>query len=195
MAKATGPTYKVAFRRRRKNLTDYKKRLGLIKSDAPRMVVRISNKRILIQITRFDEKGDKIEVSVRSDDLSRFGWMPQANTPSAFLAGMLAGKMAIKKGIKKANLDMGMKTANAGSISFAAAIGAKQAGLDISVEESIVPEDRLDGTHISQYAKTLKEKDAAQYAKRFSRYEKAKVDATKLPELFEQAKKKIMDGE
>jgi large subunit ribosomal protein L18 len=195
MAKATGPTYKVAFRRRRKNLTDYKKRLGLIKSDAPRMVVRVSNRGVLIQITRFSEKGDMIEASARTEELSKFGWVPQSNTPSAYLTGMLAAKRAIKKGIENANLDMGMKTANLGSVSFAAALGANDAGLKVALEEQIIQKDRINGKHISEYAKNLKEKDEALYSKKFSSYIKNKVDVTKLPEIFEQAKKKIVDGE
>jgi ribosomal protein L18 len=41
MAHATGPVYKVAFRRRRKNLTNYAKRLALVKGSSPRLVVRL----------------------------------------------------------------------------------------------------------------------------------------------------------
>ena len=43
MGKATGPTYTVPFKRRRENLTNYAKRLALLKSMKPRMVVRKSN--------------------------------------------------------------------------------------------------------------------------------------------------------
>jgi len=54
---ATGPTYLVKFRRRRKNITDYRKRLKLLKSKKPRLVVRRFLNNIIAQITLYNEKG------------------------------------------------------------------------------------------------------------------------------------------
>ena len=39
----SGPTYKVAFKRRREQKTDYKKRLAVLKSKKDRVVLRVTN--------------------------------------------------------------------------------------------------------------------------------------------------------
>ena len=47
---ATGSRYFVPFRRRREGKTDYYKRTRLVVADAPRMVVRKTNRHIIIQL-------------------------------------------------------------------------------------------------------------------------------------------------
>ena len=47
---ANKKTYTVPFRRKREGKTNYKKRLGLLKSKSLRLVVRKSNKHILVQL-------------------------------------------------------------------------------------------------------------------------------------------------
>ncbi|MFH0927440.1 MAG: 50S ribosomal protein L18 [Candidatus Micrarchaeota archaeon] len=194
MAKATGPTYIVPYRRRRENRTNYQKRLAMIKSGSVRLVVRASNKAILVQFVSFESKGDKTLASASSTELEASGWLPQANTPSAYLTGVLAAKKAAAKGIKKAHLDIGMATASKGRVLFAAALGAKDAGLDINVDKSLVDEGRINGTHIGEYAKKLEAEDKAKYEKLFARYAKKKIDAKDLPAVFEKARKALMSG-
>ena len=46
---ATGARYFVPFRRRREGKTDYYKRTALVVADAPRMVVRRTNRHVIIQ--------------------------------------------------------------------------------------------------------------------------------------------------
>jgi ribosomal protein S18 acetylase RimI-like enzyme len=59
---ATGPRYKVAFRRRRENRTDYYARRRLLTSQEPRAIVRRSNKNVSIQFADFGMEGDSIEM-------------------------------------------------------------------------------------------------------------------------------------
>ena len=47
-------------KRRRKGLTDYRKRLKLVKSGLPRFVVRKTNRYIIVQITESKAGGDKV---------------------------------------------------------------------------------------------------------------------------------------
>ena len=47
---ATGPRYFVPFRRRREGKTDYYQRTRLIVADVPRMVVRKTNRHIIVQL-------------------------------------------------------------------------------------------------------------------------------------------------
>jgi len=194
MGKATGPTFRVPYRRRRENRTNYKKRLALIKSGISRFVVRQTNKKILVHFVNFDVKGDKTLVSADSSELESKGWMPQANTPSAYLTGALAAKKAISAGVKKAHLDIGMATATKGRILFAAAIGAKDAGLEIDIDKSVVDEARINGTHISEYAKKLESEDKAKYEQYFARYTKRKIDVKNLPAVFEKTREAILSG-
>lgn len=194
MGKATGPTYIVPYRRRRENKTNFQKRLAMIKSDSPRFVVRSSNTSITVQLIGFDPKGDNTVVSVSSRELESKGWLPQSNTPTAYLTGMLAAKRALAKGVKTANLDIGMATASKGRILFAAALGAKKAGLNINVDENLVDASRVNGTHICEYAKKLESEDKAAYEKMFSRYSKKKIDVKNLPAVFDKTCEALMSG-
>ena len=120
---ATGPKYNVAFKRRRKNQTNYVKRLALIKNKNPRMVIRKSGRGIVVQFIEFSSKGDKVICGINSSSLKKFGWMPKRNSPTAYLCGLFAGKQALKKGIKEFNLDIGMNVPTKGAIIFSALRG------------------------------------------------------------------------
>ena len=70
---ATGPRYLVAFRRRREGRTDYYQRTKLVVADAPRMVVRRSNRHIIVQLVIAEMDGDKTLVSANSAELEKYG--------------------------------------------------------------------------------------------------------------------------
>lgn len=189
MARATGPRYIVPLKRRRKKLTDYAKRVDLLKSNKPRMIVRKSGLHILVQIASPSNEGDKIIAQVSSKELGKYKWPDKCNTPSAYLAGYLCGKKALKAKINAAILDAGLQTITAGNIIFAAVKGAQDAGVDIPMGEGMISEDRLNGTHIAEYAKSIK--GTEKYDKQFSAYLKAKIKPEELPELFEKVKKEL----
>ena len=157
-------------------------------------MVRASNKGVRAQIIAFDAVGDKVLAQAVSSELEHFGWLPQANTPTAYLTGLMAGVRAKKAGVKEFHIDIGMATASVGRILFAAGLGAKAAGLETSIDEKMVAADRLNGTHISNYAKDLKTKDPAKYGKQFSRYAAKNIDVTALPALFEKTRQKAASG-
>ncbi|MFA5106141.1 MAG: 50S ribosomal protein L18 [Candidatus Micrarchaeia archaeon] len=192
MAKATGPKYYVTFRRKRERVTNYAKRLGLVKASLPRMVVRKSNAGVFVQFVNYDAAGDKPLATVASKSLEKDGWYPRCNAPTAYLAALKCAKAASKAGVKKFVLDIGMQTPSKGAIVFAALQGAIDAGLETSYEKEMVPGKKLNGSEIAQYAKTLKA--GGKYDKMFSGYVKRKIEPEKLPEYFETAKKKIMSG-
>lgn len=189
MAKATGATYDVPFRRRRKGLTNYRKRLALA-SAGVRMVVRKSLKHVRVQFAEFEEKGDNVLATATSEELGEFGWKLNKNTPTAYLTGLLAGLKAKKKGIAKAVLDVGLHTPSKGALVFAALKGALDAGVDIPHGDGLFDEERLKGAHIAAYASSLKGKP--EYEKMFSACLKVGVEPEKIPALFEEAKKKIV---
>lgn len=145
------PTRKMKFRRRRESKTDYSARLKLLTSELPRMVIRKSIKYIRVQIIDYEVEGDKTVAAVSSGDLVGMGWkFSCANTPAAYLTGLLLGKVAKEKKIKKAVLDMGLYPSVKGSKMYAVVKGAIDAGLEVSCDESVLPaEDRIKGEHIS----------------------------------------------
>ena len=62
------------FSRRQEGITNYRKRLALLKSGVPRAVVRFTNSKVMIQIIDFSTKGDNVLASATSNDLTGMGW-------------------------------------------------------------------------------------------------------------------------
>ena len=140
------------FSRRRKGITNYRKRLALLKSGLPRAVVRFTNSKVTIQISNFEGKGDRVLASASSADLDKMGWKnSKTNIPASYLSGKLAGKNAVKAGISAAVLDIGRITPISGSRAFAVLKGLVDGGLEIPHSESSYPSgDRINGSHISE---------------------------------------------
>jgi large subunit ribosomal protein L18 len=141
MTRAKGPSYKVYYRRRREGKTNFEKRLALVKSGKTRMTVRRSNSGIVVQFINFDPKGDKTLLTVTGKHLAKqYKWPSKRNAWTAYLAGLLAGKLAKDKGVKDFVFDMGMYTPSKGLILFAALQGAADAGLEAKVDKNMVPD-------------------------------------------------------
>lgn len=147
---ASGPRYRVPFRRRREGRTDYRYRQRLLRSRIPRAVVRLSLKNANVQFIAYDEKGDRILAAATSGELAELGWTASTgNLPSAYLTGYLAGKRAAKSGVEEAVLDIGQRVPAKGSNVFAALKGMLDAGIQIPHGEDVIPaEGRLKGQHI-----------------------------------------------
>ncbi len=144
MTEATGPSFRVHFRRRREGKTNFAKRLALVKSGKTRMVVRRSNSGVLVQFVDFDPKGDKTILTISGVHLTKgYKWPSRRNVWTAYLAGLMAGKLAHKKGVKEFVLDMGMYTPSKGSVIFAAQKGASDAGLITKIDKDKVPEQKI----------------------------------------------------
>jgi large subunit ribosomal protein L18 len=145
----------IPHRRRRQGRTDYRQRLGLLKSGRPRFVVRKTLNSMSCQVVRHSPQGDKALVTVTSKRLEKFGWKSGGNLPGAYLTGLLCGTMAIKDGIKSAVLDMGPHASTRGSRIYGALKGALDAGLDIPHSPDVLPPiERIRGLHIEQYSQS-----------------------------------------
>lgn len=144
-----GPADIPKYRRRRQKKTNYKTRLELLKSGIPRLVVRTSNKHVRVQVVKYAADGDIMITSSISSDLKNIGWNhPTSNIPSAYLTGILCGKKTVDANIKTAILDLGLSPIVRGSKIFAAVKGVRDAGLDVPVDEAMLPsEARLSGEH------------------------------------------------
>ncbi len=197
MRRAKGPKYIVPYRRLRERRTDYRLRKELLKSGKPLFIVRRSSKYITISISSPAVGGDKTIFSISSKILAKkYKWIELKNIPAAYLTGLLAGKKALEMDIQEAIINLGVAWSKKASIPFAAAMGARDAGLNISIgENALVDEPRIRGDHIANYAKLLKEEDNELFKKRFSKYLEVGVDPTILPDLFDKVKKNILGEE
>ncbi len=191
MGRAKGPTYIVPFKRRKIGRTRYKKRLALLRSNKPRLVVRKKNRDIMVQVVDFGYEGDRVLATVNGKILAKqFNWPSRRNMPTAYLVGLYAAKIAKQKGVSEVVPDIGLHSPTKQSIVFGAIKGAMDGGLKINMNMEISA-DRISGKHITDYAKALKEKNPEEYKKRFSSYFEQKANPENLPDLFEQTVKKI----
>jgi large subunit ribosomal protein L18 len=166
------PTYRMPYKRRRKMKTNYRKRIELLKSNKPRLVVRKTNKYIIAQIVISKEAQDYTIIGITSKILKKYNWnFSFKNLPASYLTGLIIGKLALKKGINEAILDIGLNRATKGNRIFAVLKGALDAGLKIPHSEEILPsEERIKGIHIASYLEKFKD----------------------LPKFFEEVKEKIL---
>jgi large subunit ribosomal protein L18 len=150
---AAGPRTRVPFRRRREGKTNYRARLGLLKSGQTRVVVRRSNGNVTVQFVDWAEEGDSVRVTAVGQELAKLGWKGSAkNTPAAYLTGLLAGQRAAAAGIEDAVLDIGRHAPVRGSKVFAALKGVLDAGIDVphGGAEIYPAEERLTGKFLDQ---------------------------------------------
>ncbi len=141
------------FRRRKAGLTDYRRRLKLLRGRKPRAVVRVSNTRSTCQLVSWAADGDLVTVSLTGSDLVKnHGWPADASlksVPASYLVGYAMGKAALASGSDEAVLDIGLGASTRGGRVYAALKGMIDAGLDIPHSEQVFPEeDRLNGAHI-----------------------------------------------
>jgi len=153
--------YTLKFRRRREGKTNYKKRLAILKSGKPRLVIRKSLTNMYIQLIKFEPNGDKIIASGSGTNIKKIGWKHSTgNMPAAYLIGLYTGKKMIEKGVKEAIVDIGMRESIAGSKIYAALKGVIDSGINIPHSKDILPkEERISGKHINDYKKTDITKD------------------------------------
>jgi len=152
------PRTTVPFRRKRDGLTNYRKRLALIKSGKVRLVIRRSHKKVTVQFISFEPKGDNVMITVQSGALLSKGWKGSTgNIPASYTTGFLAGSKAKELGVKTAVVDLGLHKSTKGSRLYAAVKGAIDAGISIAVDEKMLPnQDTLNGKFtLSQQTQTI----------------------------------------
>ena len=145
------------YRRKKEGKTDYKKRLSLLKSRKPRLIIRRSLRNMQLQLAIYEKHGDKILISSHSSQLKRFGWNNHnGNVQAAYLTGLILGLKAKSKSIKEAVLDLGLARSVKGSVLYAALKGAIDSGLNVPHSEDILPEES--GMARKEGFKEIKEK-------------------------------------
>jgi large subunit ribosomal protein L18 len=137
---------KIQKRRRKERKTDYKKRIGLLKSGVPRIVFRKTNKQILSQYILSEEAKDKVVFGVVSNDLLKHGWPKEfsgslKSIPASYLTGFLVGKTIQKKKLETPIIDTGMTRIIKKNRFFAFLKGLKDSGVEIECDEKNFPEE------------------------------------------------------
>jgi len=139
------------YHRKTSGKTNYKKRLELLKSRKDRIVIRRTNKYLVLQIIKYEPAGDRVLAAVTSKALQKLGWKHSCkNLPAGYLTGLLLGKKAIEKKLKEGVLDLGLQTPIKGSKVYAVLKGVLDGGLKVPSSNEIFPNDeRIQGKHIS----------------------------------------------
>jgi len=189
-----GPRYRVPWRRRREGKTNYYRRIKLIKSGKPRMVVRKTLNHVIVQFVEARPEGDRMIAVAHSRELAKkYGWKGGLkNTAAAYLTGLLAGFRARLAGVEEAVLDIGLNDPVPGARVFAALKGALDAGIKIPHSEDVLPsEERIRGEHIASWAEDLAKTDPEKYERQFSRYLAGGFKPEGLPEHFDEVAERI----
>ena len=145
-----GPRQHVPFRRRRQGQTNYRRRLALLKSEKPRLVIRKTLSGTIVQFIQFRPTGDQVLASATARDLRKFEWKGHTgNVPVAYLTGYLAGRRAKAAKVKEAVADIGLHPPTRGSRVFAALQGVRDAGVEVPVDDGVIPDEtRRRGEHL-----------------------------------------------
>ncbi len=181
----------MTFKRRLQFKTNYKRRKKIIISRLPFVYMFKSNKNIWAQLIKPSKKGDITLMHANSKELEKLGWkFSRKNYPAAYLVGLLLGKRAVRGGISEVIYYSGVRNFIAKSKATAFIKGLIDAGLNVRVNNEIFPDERIiKGEHIVEYAKKLMESGYSG-----SQFLKVMKDIQNLPSVFEDIKKKIMEG-
>jgi large subunit ribosomal protein L18 len=137
---------KTIRRRRREAKTDYLKRKNLLKNNAPRLVLRRTNKYLICQYVKSREAQDMVIFGVTSKALVKYGWPIDKlknikSVSAAYLLGYLVGKKINKDNIQKPIVDFGMYRTIHKNRLFSFLKGLKDSGIEVKVEEKTFPEE------------------------------------------------------
>jgi large subunit ribosomal protein L18 len=158
------------LRRRREEQTNYKRRLALVKSGVPRVVARITNSNVTLQLVDYSGS-DKTSLAFISKQLEKMGWKhSKKNTSACYLSGLIFGYMCRKNKVEGVVFDLGLAKTTAGNRYFAVLKGLADSGLNIPYSEDKMPSlDRIEGKHTSKEVQEsfvkVKQKILDDYAK------------------------------
>ena len=158
---ATKKPKTVLYRRKREGKTNYPKRLKLLMSGKLRLVVRVTNNKVIGQVVEFAGSGDKIIVGADSYSLKKLGWNSGLkNIPASYLTGLMLGKKAIDKGCKEAVFDTGFRASFGKGRVSAFLKGVVDSGLQVphGSEEIFPTENSLYGQNVNEGLKNEVEK-------------------------------------
>ena len=186
-------TFVRTLKRIRNDKTNYRRRAAVLIGRHSFMTIKVSDQNVAAQVIRPTLTGDIVIASAHSRELTKQGWKGASNNlPACYLTGLLTGKKALAKGVERAVLYIGKDHFT--SRVAACLKGAVDSGVNIPVsEESLPPQERLNGQHIADYANSLKASQE-EYNSRFSNILKNGLKPEDYPAHFEEIRSKISGG-
>jgi large subunit ribosomal protein L18 len=134
----------IPMKRRRQAKTNYLRRKRLLEGGNPRIVIRKTNKYIILQYVETKIAQDNVKVTISSRELLKNGWPKDKegslkNLAAAYLTGLLFGKkIAEEKG--EAIVDFGLIRSTKGSRVYAALKGIVDSGAKVAHNKEMFPE-------------------------------------------------------
>jgi large subunit ribosomal protein L18 len=145
---------KTQKRRRKEAKTNYKKRLGFLKSKTPRIVLRKTNKYLIAQYITSKEAQDSVVFGIDSRKLLKYGW-PESlrgglkGISAAYLLGMLVGKRIVKDKLETPIADFGLYRVIPKTKLHSFVSGLIDVGVKMKDKPENFPEkERKEGKHI-----------------------------------------------
>tara|TARA_Y100000310_G_scaffold150927_1_gene150427 strand:- start:152 stop:640 length:489 start_codon:yes stop_codon:yes gene_type:complete len=143
---------KLDKKRKLQRKTNYNKRLILLKGKTLRLVIRKTNKYILMQIVESIHAQDKVLYSVSTKELLKQGWPEDKkgslkSLAASYLAGLLLGRKS-KELKEKVILDSGLIPNTKGSRIYAGVKGIADSGIEIDYDEKVIPkQEKIKGDY------------------------------------------------
>merc|ERR1711915_243519 len=208
--------------RRRFRVTNYTKRIKMLRPNLKkytikhRLVVRLTNSRVIAQIITAHSTGDKVVCQANSSELKKFGLeVGLTNYSACYATGLLLAKRiqsqykmdeqnaVIQSGSQDKNdseesdeskvltcfLDIGFKKSTKGSRVYAVLKGGVDGGLYIPHnEERIFPQELEGRIHGETISNYMKvlENDKEKYDKQFSQFSKHGIDQNNVRQTYEE---------
>ena len=137
---------KIDKRRRIENKTNYNKRLKLLTGASPRLVIRKTNKYMIMQIIQSIHAQDKVVASVNTKELLKLDWPKDKEgslkcLTASYLGGFLLAKKSKVDG--RVILDTGLIPNTKGSRIYAAVKGFSDGKGEINYDEEVVPSEEM----------------------------------------------------
>ncbi len=159
---------KTIKRRRKENKTDYLKKLKMLKSGKPRLVVRKTNRYVILQYVESNEAQDRVVLGLTSKILLKHGWVESKkgslkSLAAAYLAGFAMGKKIVKKKLETPIIDLGMVRNVHKSRIYGVVKGLVEAGVKIKHNAKVFPEDEklkdIEGIEIEKIKSGIEKND------------------------------------
>jgi large subunit ribosomal protein L18 len=135
-------------KRKRQKKTNYLRRKRMLESKKPRVIIRKTNRYIIIQYVETKLAQDKVKYTITSKELLKYGWPKDEqgalkNLAACYLTGLLFGNILKKnKQDKEPILDLGLTRSTPGSRIYAALKGIVDSGIKINADEKIFPDEK-----------------------------------------------------
>ena len=139
------------FNRKVRKRTNYPQRLKFLKSGLIRIVIRKSNKHMLVAFVETTSGRDIVLCSAKSLELKKLGYtLACGNVVSAYLTGYLCAKKFLKmKKNADCIVDFGLAKVREGTRLFASVSAICDSGVKVRVDYKMFPKkERLMGKHL-----------------------------------------------